>query len=270
MKGKKLVGLALGSGAARGLAHIGVLAALEQEGIPVDVVAGTSAGAIFGAVYAHSRDAARMKAQALELSSMKLAPMVDPSLSRGGLIRGKKITNMLAAYLGRDVQFSDLKVPFACVATDLDSGAEVVLDSGPVLDAVRASFSVPAVFSVVKWQGRYLVDGGLVNPVPVSVARRLGADVVIAVNVIPEVSQRLGKARDGGARQPNIVHVIMQSLYIGTYCRVRSCMEGADIIIEPEVGHIGPGDFHQAKELIERGEAAARAALPQINQLLAG
>ena len=205
LHGKK-VGLALGGGAARGLAHIGVLDVLQKEGIPIDMIAGTSAGAVVGAIYAWNQDTARIKKEALEVNWRKVAPLIDPSLPKSGLIKGKKIKDLLASYIGGNIKFSDLKIPFACVATDIDTGEEVVIDQGSVPEALRASISIPGIFTVVKREGRYLVDGGLTNPVPVNVVKRMGADFIIAVNVIPDVSVRIGKDKRQAKAQksPNL------------------------------------------------------------------
>ena len=268
---RKKIGLALGSGSARGLAYIGVLAVLKKEGIPVDLIAGTSAGAVIGALYAQGKNVGQIKELALSLGWKKLAPLVDPSLPITGLIKGRKIRNLIAPIIGRDIKFSDLKIPLTCVATDIDTGEEIVIDQGSVLEALRASISIPAIFTVVKWKGRYLVDGSLVNPVPVSVAKRMGADFIIAVNVIPDVAERVHRAdreRTERAKEPNIFNIIMQSIYIGTYSLVKSSMEEADIIIEPNVGHIGFGDFHHAQECILQGELATRASIPEIKRKL--
>ena len=258
------VGLALGSGAARGLAHIGVLAVLEKEGIPIDMIAGTSAGAAIGAIYASGVNTGRMKEQVLEAGWKRIAPLIDPSLPKTGLIKGKKIKDLLSSYVGGNIKFSDLKIPFACVATDIDTGEQVVIERGSVPDALRASISIPAIFTLVKREGRYLVDGGLVNPVPVSVVRRMGADFIIAVNVMPDVIDRVEKIR----REPNIFQIIIQSIYIATYSLIRTSMEGADVIIEPEVAHIGASEFLKAPELISWGEKAAQMAIPEIKRKL--
>ena len=265
---KRKIGLALGSGAARGLAHIGVLAVLEKEGIPVDMIAGTSTGAAIGALYAQGKDVGQIKELALDLSWKKLAPLVDPSLPKTGFIKGKKIKDLLALFIGSDTKFSDLKIPLACVATDIVTGEEVIIDQGSVLEAIRASISVPAIFTVVKWGGRYLVDGGLVNPVPVSVVKRMGADFIIAVNVIPDVADRAHRADKGGLKEPNIINIIMQSIYIGTYSMVKSSLEEANIVIEPSVAHIGAGDVLRAQECILQGELAAQSFVLEIKRKL--
>ena len=273
--GSKKVGLALGSGAARGMAHIGVLAVLGKEGIPVDMIAGTSTGAVVGALFAQGKDAKHIKELALDLGWKKIAPLLDPSLPRSGLIKGRKIKDLLASFIGGDIKFGALKIPFACVATDITTGEEVVLNRGPVSEAVRASISLPALFAVVKKEGRYLVDGGLVNPVPVNVVKQMGADFVIAVNVIPDVIERAHRIRkereegnQGPEKEPHIFHVLLQSIYIGTYALVARSMEEADVIIEPRVVHIGSGDFHHAQECIRQGELAAQRAVPEIMRKL--
>lgn len=260
------VGLALGGGAARGLAHIGVLAVLEREGIPVDMIAGTSAGAAVGALYAQGRSAGQIKELALNTGWRRLVSLVDLTLPRSGLIEGRKIKNLLRSIIG-DISFSELKIPLSCVATDIQSGEEVVISDGPVLEGVRASISVPVIFTAVRRGDRYLVDGGLVNPVPVSTVRGMGADFVIAVNVIPPMGVRLQPAKK--AKEPGIFQAMLHSLYIATYSLVRSNLAGADIVIEPRLPNIGYGDFHRISDTIRQGEIAAQALIEQIKQQLA-
>jgi NTE family protein len=267
-KGK--VGLVLGGGAARGLAHIGVLEVLDKEGIPVDMIAGTSAGAAVGALYAQGSEGSRISEAAAEMNWRKWTALIDLALPKNGFIRGRKIKNLLKSIIG-DVEFSGLKIPLACVATDINTGAEVVIEQGSVLDGVRASISVPVIFTVVKWKGRYLVDGGLVNPVPVDVVKRMGADFTIAVNVTADVVERIDRRKKGrakGIKEPNIFDVLMSSLYITTYALVKPSLEAADIVIEPDMPNIGYGDFHQVQECIRRGRLAARSSIPEIKKQL--
>ena len=268
---KRKIGLALGGGAARGLAHIGVLEVLEKEGIPIDMIAGTSAGAAIGALYCQGKDTNSIKKLALDLSWKRLAPLVDLALPRTGFIRGRKIKDLLRLVIGGDIKFSDLRIPLACVAADIGTGEEVVINHGSVLEGIRASISIPVIFTVVEREGRYLVDGGLVNPVPVSVLKRMGADFIIAVNVIPDIHGRVRRAGEGGManfKEPNIINIMMQSMYIGTYLLVRFSLEGADIVIEPKMIGIGVGDFHRARECILQGELAAQNSIPEIKRLL--
>ena len=268
---KKKVGLALSGGAARGLSHIGVLDVLQKEGIPIDMIAGTSFGALVGAVYACCRDSEKVKKHALSIDWKKLASLLDLSFRMSGLLKGRKIEKLLAEYIGGNIEFSDLKIPFACVATDIDTGEEVVIDTGPVPEALRATISIPGIFTVVKRGERYLVDGGLTTPVPVEVVRRMGADFVIAVNVNPPVTDRLSSSsekRPKAHKEPNIFHIMMQSLYITTYAVARNSLIDADIVIEPDLRHLGAGDFQKAGEMILMGQEAAEDAIQKIKKKL--
>jgi len=175
------IGLALGSGSARGLAHIGVIRALKDAGINFDCVAGTSFGAIIGAVYASGK-LDNLQAAYIAMDWKNIAYFFDVVFPKSGIIDGKKVTDFMREYV-RSERIEDLPIPFKAVATELDSGEEVVLGTGDVIDAVRASISVPGIFTPVRRNGRVLVDGGLVNPVPVNVVRAMGADIVIAVDV---------------------------------------------------------------------------------------
>ena len=261
------VGLALGGGAARGLAHIGVLEVLEKEGIYPDMIAGTSAGALIGAIYAQGNDAGSITRLALDVGSRRLASLIDLALPRTGLIRGRKIRGLLESFISSSTQFSDLRIPFACVAADIETGGEVVIKQGSVLEGVIASIAIPIIFAVVKQQGKYLVDGGLANPVPVRVVKEMGADFVIAVNVIPDISKRAQHLK--GSKEPNIFHVAMQSLYFATHSLVMTSLQGADVVIAPQVAHISYGDFHRVEELILQGKLAAQDRIPEIKKLLA-
>ena len=268
---KRKIGLALGGGGARGLAHIGVLEVLQNEGIPIDVIAGTSAGAAIGAIYAQGKDAALIREIALNLDRKALTSLVDLTLPKTGFIQGKKIRELLRTIVGGDIKFSDLKIPFACVATDIHTCEEVVIREGSVLEGIRASISVPAIFSVVRWEGRYLVDGGLANPVPVSVLREMGADFIIAVNVIPDMSERAYRAGEEGVKEfkePNIFSVIMQTLQIASCSLARLSLQDADIVIKPRVMHIGFADFHRAQECILQGKTAAQGSIVEIKRRL--
>jgi len=180
------IGLALGSGAARGLAHIGVLKALEEEAIPIDIISGTSMGAIIGAYYAKERQAAILEEVALGIDWKKLARLLDLNLAllQKGFVHGYKVKEFLQSLIG-DVKFEDLEIPLAVVAADAETTEEIIITKGSVIEAVRASISMPVIFTPVKWQDRFLIDGGVVNPVPADVARNMGAEIVIAVNVIP-------------------------------------------------------------------------------------
>lgn len=258
--GRKKVGLALGSGVARGLAHIGVLQVLEREGIPVDMVAGTSIGALVGGLYAMGRSVAEILEIAREIGSHRFNYLVDLNIPRTGLIRGKKIEERLKKFYG-DATFSDCVKPFRCIATDIDNGEEVVMSDGPLWEAVRASISLPVILAVASWKDKYLVDGGLVNPVPVDVLRRMGADVVIAVNVIPD-------RNISDAREPNIFDVIMQTLHIVGFYAVKEHLSEADVVLNPRVDSFALTDFHRVDECVATGEIAAIQSVLRIRQAL--
>lgn len=277
------IGYALGGGGARGLSHIGVIKILEEHGIYPDVIAGTSIGALVGALYASGLRAGDIE-RALRLDLRRLAMLADVRLSLSGLVQGKRVASALKSFLG-DLTFADLKIPFACVATDIVHGKQVVIRTGPVITAVRASISVPGIFTPVQVRGRYLVDGGLVNMVPVSTCREMGAEYVVGVNVIPDPAGRIhepessqGEDEQGtGVREPrprksrqprpgapNVVKVLIQSLYIPGYRIAMENLGDADLAICPEVGNIGFFQFDKEVEAIEAGERAARAALEEV------
>ena len=179
---KKKIGLALGSGAAKGLAHIGVLKVLVANHISVDFIAGSSMGALIGALYASGLSIERMEDIACNTDWNLTAKMFTPTLPWAGLVEGNRIRQFFRTLIG-DKNFDDIKLPFAAVTTDVQTGEEIVIENGSLIEAVRASISIPGVFTPVRHQNRFLVDGGVVNPIPVDVVRNMGADIVIAVNV---------------------------------------------------------------------------------------
>ena len=187
----KKIGLALGGGAARGLAHIGVLKALVENNVPIDVIAGTSIGALVGACFAKDGEINTLEEIVLNIDWRQLALLLDPNLAllKKGFIHGEKIKELLCSIIG-DIEFKDLKIPFRVIATDVITGKEVVIDSGSVTEAVRASISIPVIFTPVKFENKFLVDGGIVNPVPVNIVRNMEAEIIIACNVIPEPQKR--------------------------------------------------------------------------------
>ena len=278
--GQATIGYALGGGGARGLAHIGVLKALEEHGLRPGVIAGTSMGSFIGALYASGLRAGDIE-RALRLGVGRLARLTDVRPSASGLVQGKHIAEWLKSLVG-DLTFQDLKMPFACVATDILNGQEVVLRSGPVITAVRASISIPGIFTPVNVRGRYLVDGGLVNVVPVSTCREMGADYVVAVNVMPDPAQAAlqteqnpeGALAKGGrgvrsrprppkAAAPNVVKVLVQSVSITGYRVAMENLRGADLAISIETGDIGYFQFDREAEAVAAGEEAARRALKE-------
>jgi len=186
------VGLALSGGSARGIAHIGVLKALEEASIPIDMIAGTSAGAAVGACYAYGTSMATLEEVILGVDWKALARFADPNLIflGRGIVQGQRVRSLLNSIIG-DVTFEELATPLSIVAADVENMEQVVLNAGSVIDAVRASISLPVVFAPVKVGGRFLIDGGVANPVPVSVLREMGAELVIAVNVLAAAQPKL-------------------------------------------------------------------------------
>ena len=267
------IGLALGTGAARGLAHIGVLKALKEAEIPIDMVAGTSMGAMVGACFANDGDISAAEKMALKTGWRQVARILDLKLSflGKGLIRGQRIEALLHSLIG-DAEFKDFKISFAAVATDINTGEEVVIKKGSVIQAVRASISIPGIFVPVTLEDRCLVDGGLTNPVPADVLRDMGAKFVIAVNVLvaPWKGKRVANVRkeSGIAEVPNIFKTLFQSLYIMEYEIIRQRLPKADIIITPDISHIAAFEFHRSEEAIQAGYKAARYALPKIHKLI--
>lgn len=266
-KNRKKVGLALGGGAARGLAHIGVLEVLEREGIPIDMIAGTSMGAIIGAFYAHTRDINLIKEIAVETGKHRIRFFTDLTIPRTGILRWKWVEDKLKGIIG-GVKFEDLKIPFSCVAVDIDDGEEVVLNEGYVWDAARASATVPIALSINPWQGRYLVDGGVTNPIPVDLVRQMDADFIIAVNVLHDTSSVTDKGIHKKVKEHNIFSIMTKTVYIVSYRAIGASLSGADIVIEPDMGGIAFTDFHRAQECIERGAVMTQKAIPEIKRQL--
>lgn len=253
---KLKIGLALGGGAAKGFAHIGVIKMLEASGIHVDVVAGTSAGSVVGALYASGMDPFQLQQTAFGLDEAKIR---DVRLFSGGLVRGKALQDYVN-HLVHHQPIERLKLPFAAVATQLETGQRTVFVSGNTGQAVRASSSIPGVFEPVEIRGRHYVDGGVVSPVPVDAARQLGANFVIAVDI---------SARPRGTNPQGMFNIMAQSVTIMGRELARQEIARADVVIRPDLSGIGPTDFEQRDEAILAGEKAALAAIPAIRAKLA-
>ncbi len=250
------IGLALGGGAAKGFAHIGVIKMLEANGIQADVVAGTSAGSVVGALYASGMDPFRMQERAVALDESSIR---DVRLFSGGLVQGVALQNYVNTEVGNRT-IERMPRPFAAVATRLETGDRVVFVRGNTGQAVRASSSVPGVFEPVKIGDRHYVDGGVVSPVPVDAARQLGADLVIAVDI---------SSRASGTMPGSMLGIVNQSIAIMGSNLGRQEAARADVVIRPQVNDIGPASFEQRNAAILQGERAALAALPQIRQKIA-
>ena len=252
------VGIALGGGGARGFAEIGVLRVLEQERIPVEIVVGASVGALVGALYADSGRVLDAEFHAVALQAEHVFDYGALSVFSGGLIRGDRLEAFVRERL-RNQNIQDMTLRFAAVAVDLESGKTVTFTRGSAARAVRAAAAIPGLFVPVTINGRPHVDGAVVDPVPVRAARKLGAEFVIAVSIPPEVRPVAPKS---------MVEIIHRSLSIMANEISEARAREADVVIRPEVGNIAFDDFSKKKELIEAGEAAARAAMPAIHAAL--
>lgn len=301
------IGLALGSGSARGWSHIGVIEALHNSGIEPDIVCGASIGSFVGAAYVTNQLPA-LKKFAEMLTWRKIVGLLDVRLTGGGLINGKQIIELLHK-LKIAARIEDCDKPFAAIATDLETGREIWLREGPIDVAVRASISLPGIFSPARNGDRWLVDGGLVNPVPVSACRALGADIVIAVNlngdivepfesrstkpiirrmppIPPEFVRRLLNQIPPGIREqasaiapkllrpgpmrPGYFDVLANSINImqDQITRSRLAGEPPDIMLAPRLRDIGLMEFHRAPKAIAEGYACAEQALPALRRYI--
>jgi NTE family protein len=290
------LGIALGGGSARGWAHIGVLRALAQEGVAPDYVAGCSMGAMVGAAFAAGR-IEKLESWALSLDWKRIVKLLDIGL-RGGLIKGERLVDFFHGQFV-ECQFSELAIPFATVATELASGREIWLREGKVADAVRASCTVPGLFEPVLHQGRYLIDGSVVNPVPVSLCRSMGAEVVIAVSLSSEVCGRFMREQQGSAAPPDYHHRLVNMLLprhrdqpgtnkdsdtvaqpamletvLGAIdimqahiARSRLAGEPPDVLLTPHLGQMGSYEYHRAAPAIDEGRDAVARVLPTIRHV---
>lgn len=284
------LGIALGSGSARGWAHIGVLLALKERGITPDFIAGCSMGAMVGAAFAAGR-IEQLESWAMALDWRRVVGLLDFGL-RGGLIKGDRLLNMFQGQFV-ECQFSELLLPFAAVATDLATGKELWLREGKVSDAVRASCTVPGLFRPVLRDGRYLVDGSVVNPIPVSLCRAMGAEVVIAVNLGSHMDRRfpldpqepskpaprrrrlfnaLGPppSRSAIRPPPSIVDTLVGAIDVmqERIAHMRLVSESPDVLLAPRLGQLGPFEYHRAALAIAEGRETVAQTLPAIHGAL--
>lgn len=244
-------GIVLGAGGARGFAHLGFLQVLEEVGVKMDVIVGCSAGAIFGALWAVGIDLYRLERLLTYPGFSKR--LFDLSVSRDGFVKGDKLLEAMRL-LTKDLTFEELKIPLAIVATDIETGDLVVFREGSVAQAVRASISIPGVFKPYRYQGRLLVDGAVKNRLPIHIAKEMGAEQILAVDVKRGLAMKLSSAMD----------VMFQSLEIlGEEVFQSQCM-GADLLVQPEVSHIGSLQFDSSAEVISLGRQAALAQSSEI------
>ncbi len=293
---KPRIGLALGSGSARGWSHIGIIRVLEQSGFSPDVVCGTSIGALVGAAYAGGQ-LERLERWVRSLTWQSVVGLLDFTVG-GGLIQGERLFSFLRKHFN-DTEITSLPKAFGAVATELLTGREVWLRDGLVIDAVRASAALPGLLTPVLRDDRLLVDGALVNPVPVSLCRAMGADIVIAVDLSADLIGRhvepndgpepapsgafasvlsklplgLGRLKSGQAAPvdiPSIFDILSISLNIMQVRITRSRLAGepADVMIRPRLANLALMDYHRAAPAIEEGERAAQQILPELNDLM--
>jgi len=260
MKTKPKIGLALGSGGPRGLAHIGVLKVLIKHNIPIDFIAGSSIGAMVGGFYAILKDINKIEKISLNVNWRQVMNLIDPTLNLG-FITGNKVKKYLESYIDR-TNFKDCKIPFSVVATDIKHGDTVVINKGEVASAIRASISLPLIFRPIHQESEMLTDGGLSMPVPVEVVKKMGADIVIAVNLDNDYFTNNKNGKLGFYR------IAYNSIYLLRHHLAVANIKDADVVINPKVGNARWDNFLNSKEIIAAGEEAATKMLPKLKKLL--
>jgi NTE family protein len=254
---KTMIALVLGGGAARGFAHVCVIRALEQEKIPIDMIIGTSVGSLIGAIYANDLNSFELEWTAFKLEKDGLFDYgVLKAFTGMGLAKGEKLEEFVRTTV-TTTNIEGLKLPFAAVATDLNKGTRVVLDRGSVAKAVHASSAIPGVFEPVDYQGRLLVDGGVMDNIPIDVARERGADIVIAVDISENIANN---------NITNIIDVMLQAVNIMFSENVKYRKKEADVLITPAVGNVAMLDFSQKKRCMRAGIDATQMAVPEIRK----
>jgi NTE family protein len=302
----KKIGLALGSGSARGWSHLGVIRAIQDAGITVDMVSGTSMGAMIAGAFA-SGFIEPLEAWVRKLTWPDILSFMDVNWPRAGLFEGERVAKYLRERM-TDLQIENLPMPFAAVATELNSGKEVWLQGGSLMDAIRASMSMPGILTPFQRGTEWLVDGGLVNPIPVSLCRHLGADVVVAVNLNSDIMGRRFLSRDSRSpakssksilsrklaslingklksgqvslfkrliqeqpdRGPSLIQVISKSVYImqDRMTKQRLASDPPEILVSPHLAHIGLLEFNRGEESIEEGYRAMQLMIPILEDLI--
>ena len=252
------LGLALGGGAARGFAHIGVLQVLEEEGIKPALVVGTSAGSVVASFYASGKTGQQLQWLADTMDETQFTDWANPFSGRG-ILRGEALGKYINSQLN-GMKIEDMKLPLGIVATDLRTGDGILFRRGDVATAVRASSAVPSVFEPVQIAGKDYVDGGLVSPVPVRYARQMGADLVLAVDI---------SSRPEDAKTTDMLKVLLQTFSIMGKSISQLELAQADVVVRPALPEIGSTEFSARKKSIEAGRAAMKQAMPQLRALLA-
>jgi len=282
--GNTLVGLALGTGAARGLAHIGVIRVLEREGIAIDVVAGSSMGALVAAAWAVGKSADEMEEIAQQIRSKRaLFRLLDPVFPGSGMFRGLKVKEFLREIVD-ELTFADTLIPLKIIASELNTMEQIVFEDGLLLDAIRASITIPGVLRPVMNNGHVLVDGGITEPVPVDTLAHAGVSKIIAVNTIPDIEQmkqraeraaskkeRSGKMREVGPlvdTPTSIINIYMRSMHVMQSRIAEDACARADVVIRPIVPDGVWYDFYHPERYIRCGEETTVAALPQLKELV--
>ena len=249
------VAVVLGAGAAKGFAHIGVLKVLEAQKVPINMIVGTSVGSFVGSLYAYGYDSYELQKIAMSLERGDLAELTIPDK---GFLKGERLRDFVNTKV-KGTPMEKLKIPLYVVATNIKTGEEVLFASGNTGMAVQASSAIPGVFQPASFSGKSYVDGGVVNPLAIDVARRYGADMVIAVDITTGIDQTV---------PTGTMETIMKSIDI-MYNKISQLTLGkADVVIKPKVGFVGAADFSRRNEAIMEGERAALAAMPRINELL--
>lgn len=252
---RKKIGLALGSGAARGLAHIPVIEILEKEGVKIDMITGTSIGSLIGGVYASGVPIKYIKEIARNITWDNITDITFP---RKGLIKGDKLLSFLKI-ITQEKDIEDLKIPFAAIACDIEQGKHIVIKEGSVASAIRASTAIPGVYIPYRYKGKLLVDGGVLEPVPVSSLREMGADMVIAVDV---------GAKNVNDKVENIFDVLFNTFDIIQHELDKYRTLDADIIIRPDVSECNTFDLDKYDLCFSAGMEAVKNALPKIKELI--
>lgn len=249
------VALVLGAGASKGFAHVGVLKVLESHNIPIHMIIGTSVGSFVGSLYAYGYDAYQLQTMSF---SLQREDLIDLTIPDNGFVKGEKLENYVNWAL-RNTTIEKLRLPFFAVATNIQTGEEIVFGTGNTGTAVRASCSIPGIFRPVKISDSMYVDGGVVSPLAVNAAKRHGADIVIAVDISSDI--------DGSAPKSTI-ETLLQSISIMNAKMSQIQVNKADVVIRPNLGYIGTADFSKRHEAILEGEKATLDALPKINQII--